>query len=203
MSAPWVTGGRVWSRVVERHVASALLHGASEEAAARAMRSCMRTWRVACETLGPASGATGVWEHLMRPCAEALGWAPQRDIAVSLGGVPMRVAEATLGPARQLIVAMPWGLAHEGLQRAATRLGAVRDTRWVPACNGQSWRWYDASRPYAREHMAIDLAHASIDARVWQALWLLGQPVRSVRSARAPAKELLNEALCGKEMIGL
>jgi hypothetical protein len=186
MSAAWLTGGRVWSRVVERHLAAALLHGASEEAAARAMQRCMRTWRTAGETLGPASGPTAVWEYLVRPCAEALGWWPQRDDAVSLAGIPMRTAEATLGPVRQLLVAMPWGMAHDGLQRAATRLGASRDTRWIAVCNGQSWRWYDAARPYAREHIAIDLAQASIDARVWQALWLLGQPVRSTRSARAP-----------------
>lgn len=186
MSAAWVSGGRVWSRVVERQLATAMLHGPSEEAAARAMQRCMRTWRAAGETLGPASGPTAVWEHLVRPCADALGWQPRADTAVSLGGVPMRTAEATLGPVRQLIVAMPWGMAHDGLQRAATRLGASRDTRWIAACNGQSWRWYDAARPYAREHVAIDLVQASIDARVWQALWLLGQPIRSTRSAGAP-----------------
>ena len=149
------------------------------------MQRCVRTWRGASETLGPASGAGAVWTHLVRPCAEALGWMPQPEAALSLGGVPMRVAEASLGPVPQLLAATPWGVAQEGLQRAATKLAAQRDTRWVAVCNGQSWRWYDASRPYAREHVAIDLAQASIDARVWQVLWLLGQPARSARTAGA------------------
>ena len=98
----------------------------------------------------------------------------------------MRVGDAALGPSRQVLLAMPWGLAQDGLQRAATRLGAERGTPWVGVCNGRTWRWYDATRPYAREHVGIDLTQASIDARVWQALWLLGQRARSTRQlARA------------------
>lgn len=186
MSATWVTGGRVWSRVVERHLSTALLHDAREEAATRAMQRCDRTWRTASEVLGPASGASAVWTYLVRPCADALGWAPESEQSIALGGVPMRVAQASLGPSAQTLVALPWGVAQDGLQRVATRLGAERDTPWVGVCNGRTWRWYDARRPYAREHLGMDLAQASIDGRVWQALWLLGQPVRSARGAREP-----------------
>ena len=164
MSAPWVTGGRVWARVVERHLAAALMHDAREEAATRAMQRCTRAWRDASEALGPASGASAVWTYLVRPCANALGWAPGPDHSMTLGGVPMRVAHASLGPAAQTLVALPWGVAQDGLQRVATRLGAERDTPWVSVCNGRSWRWYDARRPYARDHLGIDLAHASVDA---------------------------------------
>jgi hypothetical protein len=187
MSAAWVSGGRLWARVIERHLAAALINAPAEEAATRAMQRCTRIWRAAGESLGPASGASAVWAHLVRPCAEALGWAPASEEVVHVTGVPMRLADATLGPSRQLLVAMPWGLAQEGLQRAATRLGAERDTPWVGVCNGRTWRWYDATRPYAREHVGIDLVQASIDARVWQALWLFGQHARSTSGSRGPS----------------
>jgi hypothetical protein len=184
MSAPWVTGGRLWSRVVERHLSAALLRGDREQAAMRVMQQCSRAWSVSSETLGPASGASAVWTQLVQPCADALGWAPGADAMVVVGGVRMRAAPAVLGPARQTLLAMPWGMAHSGLQRAATRLGAERDTPWVGVCNGLTWRWYDVARPFAREHIGFDLGQAAIDARVWQALWLMSQPVRTRRDGR-------------------
>ena len=108
MSAPWVTGGRVWSRVVERQLSAALLRGDREEAAMRVMQRCARVWRASSEVLGPASGPSAVWTHLVRPCAEALGWSPGAEQAVAVGGVTMRAAPAALGPARQTLLAMPW-----------------------------------------------------------------------------------------------
>ncbi len=179
MSGSWVSGGRLWSTVVERQLTTTLMQARSEEAAARALRRCTRTWRAASETLGPASGASAVWAHLVRPCAEGLGWAPGHDETVTVAGVSMRAAEANLGPSRQLLLAMPWGMRHDGLQRATTKLGAQRAAAWVGACNGQTWHWYDTSRPYAREHVGFNLEQASVDGRVWQALWLIGQHARS------------------------
>lgn len=154
------------------------MHAGREEAATRAMQRCARAWRASSELLGPASGPLAVWTHLVEPCAQALGWAPGDDEAVRVGGVQMRAATARLGAERQVLLAMPWGMTQGGLQRAATRLGAERHAPWVGACNGQTWRWYDATRPFAREHIGIDLEQAAIDGRVWQALWLLGQPLR-------------------------
>jgi hypothetical protein len=185
VSAPWVNGGRVWSRVVERHLSAALSRDDREEAALRAMHRCARVWRSSSEALGPASGPSAVWTQLVRPCAEALGWSPGDDTVVTVAGVSMRAAAASLGPGRQMLLAMPWGMAQDGLQRAATRLGAEHDTPWVGTCNGLTWRWYDATRPFARGHVGFDLAHAAIDGRVWQALWLLGQTVRVKHAGRA------------------
>ncbi|WP_291984604.1 N-6 DNA methylase [Luteitalea sp.] len=193
MSAPWVTGGRIWARVVERQLAAALLAGTREEAATRAMQRCMRVWRQASEALGPASGASAVWTDLVRPCADALGWSPGSESLTALGGVPVRVANAMLGPSTQVLVALPWGTSQDGLQRAATRLGAEQGAAWVAVCNGLAWRWYDATRPYARDHLGFDLLHASIDARVWQALWLLGQSSGAGRAARARQRAWIDD----------
>ncbi len=195
MSAPWLTGGRVWSRVMERHLSSALMHAAHEEAATRAMHRCARTWRAAAELLGPASGATAVWWHLVRPCAEALGWTPGDDSPVIVGGVPMREAPASLGTLSQTILTMPWGMSQEGLQRAATRAGAERGTPWVAVCNGLTWRWYDATRPFTRVHIGVDLTHAAIDARVWQALWLMTQPGALERTTRSHGGPLIERLI--------
>ena len=195
MSASWLTGGCVWSRVMERHLSASLMHAAHEEAATRAMHRCARTWRTAAELLGPASGATAVWWHLVRPCAEALGWAPGDDVPVIVGGIPMREASASLGALRQTILSMPWGMGHEGLQRAATRVGAERGTPWVAVCNGLTWRWYDATRPFTRVHIGVDLTHAAIDARVWQALWLMAQPGAADRTTRSGGGSLIERLI--------
>lgn len=187
MSAPWITGGGVRARVIEQHLTAALLRSDREVAASRAMQQCQRIWRVSSESLGPASGPLAVWTLLVRPCATALGWSPGGDRVSVVNGVPMRSAPSTLGPARQVLVSMPWGMSQEGLQRAATRLGAEMDASWVAVCNGLTWRWYDVTQPFARGHMGVDLAQSAIDARVWQVLWMLGQPVRSKSGARADA----------------
>ena len=179
MSAPWVIGRGAAARVVERHLASALARKSREEAATRAMHRCARVWRKASEALGPASGSFAVWTHLMQPCAEALSWSPGREEAVRVGGVPMRAAIATLGPDRQLLLAMPWGTSQDGLRRAATSVAAEWQAPWVGACNGLTWRWYDASRPFVRDHVGLDLAQGAVDGRVWQALWLLGLTVHT------------------------
>lgn len=187
MSAPWVTGGGIRSRVIEQHLTAALLRSDREVAASRAMQQCERIWRASSESLGPASGPLAVWTLLVRPCAAALGWSPSIDQVAVVNGVPMRSALATLGPARQVLVSMPWGMSQEGLQRAATRLGAEMDAAWVAVCNGLSWRWYDVTQPFARGHMGVDLAQSAIDARVWQVLWMLGQPARRKSGTRADA----------------
>jgi hypothetical protein len=159
MSAPWVSGGRVRSRVIEHHLTAALLRSDREAAAIRAMQHCERIWRTSSEGLGPASGALAVWTMLVRPCAETLGWCPGEDRLTPVNGVPMRTALATLGPSRQVLVAMPWGMSQDGLQRAATRLGADADATWVAVC----------------------IAQSAVDARVWQVLWMMGQAARSTR----------------------
>ncbi len=175
MSAPWISGGRIAARVLERQLSTLLLQDFHETAATDAMHRCVRVWHSAGEVLGPASGATAVWSHLVRPCAEALGWVPGAPEVARLAGIPLRVASAQLGAAAVVLMALPWGTTQDGLQRACTRAGAERGASWVSVCNGVSWRWYDATRPYAREHLALDLTAASMDARVWQVLWLLGQ----------------------------
>lgn len=175
MSASWVSGGRVSPRVVERRLAVALLSGRHDAQVTRVTSRCVRMWRDANETLGPASGATAVWRHVVHPLADAFGWAPSPEVAGQIAGVPVQVGHARLAGAAATLVALPWGASQEGLQRAATRRGARDGSRWVSVSNGVSWRWYDATRPYAREHLAFDLTRAVTDARVWQALWLLGQ----------------------------
>jgi hypothetical protein len=186
MSAPWLTGGRLSSRIVERHLAAALMRGAHEEAMARAASRCVRVWRAAGETLGPASGAGAVWAHLVRPCADALGWSPGDAREQVVSRLRMRTATAALGTARQVIVVLPWGTSQDGLQRAAIRLAAEEAATWVSVCNGVSWRWYDATRPYARDHLGVDLAQATVDARVWHVLWLFGQALPGGRTRHGP-----------------
>lgn len=176
MSATWVSGGQVSARLVERHLASMLLRSTQEQHAQRAARRCARAWRAAGQTLGPASGATAVWMHLVQPCADACGWRPGESRPEAIGALPVRVAEGRLGSAPMLLVATPWGLQQDGLQRACVRLGVQFRAQWVSVCNGMSWRWYDVTRPYARDHVALDLTRAGGDARVWHVLWLLGQP---------------------------
>ena len=176
MSAPWVSGGRVASRILERHLAAALLRASLEPASTRVARECGRIWRHASSTIGPASGAAAVWMHLVRPCADALGWSPGDAIHHVLAGVPVRIAPAGIASTRLLLVTLPWGATQDGLQRPATRAGVEKHAAWVSVCNGTSWRWFDTSRPYAREHLGIDLTQAHVDGRVWQALWLLTRP---------------------------
>ncbi len=178
MSAPWLTGGRLSSRVVERHLAGALLHAKHEEAMTRAAGRCVRIWRHAVETLGPACGAGAVWNFLVQPCAHALGWTPGDPRDLMLAGVRLRAATATFGATRQLLIALPWGTSQEGLGRTMTRLAGEEGAAWASVCNGVSWRWYDATRPYAQDHLGVDLSHATVDARVWHALWLFGQALR-------------------------
>lgn len=175
MSAPWVSGGRVSPRVLERRLAVALLSGRHDAHVTRVTSRCVRTWRDAHETLGPASGAAAVWRHLMQPLADTLGWAPGVEAPGLVAGVPVQIGRARLAGATATLVALPWGASQDGLQRAATGQGARDGSRWVSVSNGVSWRWYDATRPYAREHLGFDLTRAGTDARVWQALWLLGQ----------------------------
>lgn len=179
MSAAWVSGGRVSARVLERRLALALLAGRHDSQVTRVTGRCGRAWRHAQETLGPASGATSVWQYVVQPLAEALGWAPDDGTEGRLAGVPVRAGGATLHDQPMTLVALPWGASQDGFQRAATRRGATDGRRWVSVSNGVSWRWYDATRPYGREHLAFDLARAGGDARVWQALWLLGRPMRA------------------------
>lgn len=176
MSAPWLTGGRVAPSVLERRLAGLVLHEAREAAATRALRRCERTWRIAAETLGPASGASAVWEWLLRPLAEELDWSPGPVAADMLAGVPVRVATGRLGRDAQWLVATPWGMSLDGCQRAATKRAATHGHQWVGLCNGVQWRWYDTTRPYTRDHISLDLTHGVADGRVWQALWQLGQP---------------------------
>ncbi len=187
MSAPWISGGRIAARVLEHQLATLLLHDVHDVAATTAMQRCVRVWRAAGEVLGPASGATAVWGHLVRPCAEVLGWRPGQAESARVAGVPMRLATAHLGNTASVVVALPWGTSQDGLQRACTRLGAERGAAWATVCNGVSWRWYDTARPYARDHLDIDLAAASMDARVWQVLWLLGQASHARRDGRKGA----------------
>jgi hypothetical protein len=188
MSAPWLTGGRLSSRIVERHLAAALMRGAHEEAMARAASRCVRVWRAASETLGPASGSGAVWAHLVRPCADALGWAPGDAREQVVARLRMQTATATFGATRQVLVALPWGTSQDGLQRAAIRLAAGETATWVSVCNGVSWRWYDATRPYARDHLGVELSHATVDARVWHVLWLFGQAPPGGHARHGPAR---------------
>lgn len=175
MSAPWVTGGRVSPRVVERRLAALLLGGRHDEEVTRVVARCGRAWRQAHETLGPASGATAVWRLVLHPVADALGWSTADDEADRWSAVPVRVGHGRPGGVPTTFAALPWGASQEGLQRYATRRGALDQSRWVSVTNGVTWRWYDAARPYARDHLGFDLTRATTDARVWQALWLLGQ----------------------------
>ncbi|BCS35816.1 hypothetical protein TBR22_A50500 [Luteitalea sp. TBR-22] len=191
MSAPWLAGGRVAAHVLEQRLASLALHESREAAATRAMRRCERVWRAAADTLGPASGASAVWEWLLRPLAEELGWMPESGAAITVSGVRVRVAQARLGDAGQLLVATPWGASLDGLQRAATRLAARQGHAWVAVCNGVHWRWHDVARPYARDHVSLTLAHGAVDGRVWQTLWQCGQ-VAPARQGPASAQAWLD-----------
>ncbi|HTU99508.1 MAG TPA: N-6 DNA methylase, partial [Luteitalea sp.] len=186
MSAPWVSGGRVSPRVLERQLGEALLTGARDVAATRVVRRCERIWRHAVETLGPASGAQAVWEHLVGPCAAALDWPTMAARVHAVSGLRVWTAVPTAGLEDAILVALPWGVDPKALHRPLVRLGADARRPWVSACNGRTWCWHDARRPYARDHLSIDLAHAATDGRVWQALWLLGQawPTRNAPGRR-------------------
>jgi hypothetical protein len=201
VSAPWVSGGRVSPRVLERRLAVALVSGRHDVQATRVTNRCVRAWRHAHETLGPASGATAVWEYVVQPMADAFGWTPSREADARISGVAVQVGRARVAGAATTLIALPWGASQEGLQRAATRRGSTDGSRWVSVNNGVSWRWYDATRPYAREHLAFDLPRAGSDAGVWQALWLLGQDEAGRgRGPRGWLDQLLAEA--GREATG-
>ena len=193
MSAPWVSGGRVSPRVLERRLAVAMLSGRHDVPVTRVTGRCVRMWRSAHETLGPASGSTAVWQHVVQPLADACGWTPSHEGDARLLGVSVQVGRATLAGTPTTLIALPWGASQEGLQRAATRRGSTDGCRWVSVSNGVSWRWYDATRPYAREHLAFDLTRAATDARVWQALWLLGQVASGRSGRRAWIEHLVTE----------
>jgi hypothetical protein len=190
VSEPRVSGGRVAPRIVERHLADALLSGAREAAACRAARRCERVWRLASEALGPASGAQAVWTHVIEPCAAALEWPSPPCLPAQAGGLRVYTARPSAGLSDTLLVALPWGVRPSGLQRALVRLGLEARTSWVAACNGRHWCWYDVTRPFVRDHFAIDLTRAATDARVWQALWLLGQPPVRQRTSDKTARWL-------------
>lgn len=183
MSVSWISGGRVAPRVVERHLADALLSGSREAAACRVARRCERIWRHANETLGPASGAQAVWTHVVEPCAEAFGWPTQAVLPTQAAGLRLYAGRPSAGLADTLLVAVPWGVRLSGLQRALVRLGLDAQASWVAVCNGRHWCWFDATRPFVRDHLVVDLTRAAADARVWQALWLLGQPLPRRRTA--------------------
>lgn len=187
MSAPWISGGRIAGRVLEQQLAAIVLRESAETAAMRAMRHCDRAWRLGMDALGPASGASAVWRLLVRPLADALGWAPGDATPETIAAAGVWATTGRLAHGDQLIVAAPWGVSIDGLQRGATRLAARRGHAWVAVCNGRQWRWLDATRPYARDHVSLDLAHGTLDGRVWQALWLLGQPTQGRPRAASQA----------------
>ena len=178
MSVTWVTSGRIAPRVVERCLAAVLVDGRHDLEATQVATRCGRVWRDAVDVLGPASGVSAVWLRLVEPLAATLGWQPGAPESTTWGEVRLRIGDARLGPSRQAIVALPWGVEHDALHRVVTRMGVERGVRWIAACNGRTWRWYDAGRPHARALIEVDLEQAGVDGRVWQALWLAGRTAR-------------------------
>lgn len=200
MSIPWLTGGRLAPRVVERHVAAALIGGRDDAVMMRAATACERAWRQAGETLGPASGAGAVWEHVVRPCAAALGWSLGEVDDDVLAGAPAKRATGRFGHERHCLLALPWGASQDGLHRAAVRAAARESAQWASVCNGESWRWYDVARPFTRDHVGVDLTQATADARVWHALWILGGAGGRDRRAPAGAASSMDRLLAASAM---
>ncbi len=197
MSAPWISGGRVSGRVLERHLSATLLSGPLEERAVRVAVRCARVWRHVTETLGPSSGAGAVWSHLVAPCVETFGLTAGEPQRRQVGPLTVRVATTDAPAGRVALVALPWGVSQAGLQRLLVRLGAEMGARWVSACDGVAWRWHEVGQPYAREHVCVDLQQAAYDARVWQALWLLGGVPgggRGASRARSTLDRLVTES---------
>lgn len=175
MSATWVSGGRIPAALIARRIATALLSGRHEATATRTAARCERIWRHASLTLGPASSAAAVWHHLLAPCVDAMRWRAGQPRTCVVAGTRLVTATARPAGTDVLLVALPWGVSQDGWQRATGRLAVERGVNWVAVCNGRSWRWYDSTQPYARDHVGFDLTSATVDARVWHALWLAGQ----------------------------
>ena len=157
-------------------LAGRFLDGLVEEAAvedqrtATWVRSGARWWQACARRLGPAMPPRAVLDIGGRPLLEGLG--------LSLTGVEPAAdtlsATVLRGDRRvATLTCTAWGRPISQVWRQAIRASLAADVPWALVFTGNALEILDATRPWARRSVHVDLDAACRDRRALTALWLL------------------------------
>lgn len=146
-------------------------------------RAVLRWRRRAAEALGPATAPRTLLDVGARPLLELLDLRPAHVESHPWGYGAVLTHQAR--PVATLVCA-PWGTAPAAAWRQAMRSSLAVDLPWALVFNGAVLSVVEASRPWSRRHLTIDLAVASRDPRGQVLLWTLlaGQGLRGGPSGR-------------------
>lgn len=136
-------------------------------------RVYVRWWRTCAQTLGPASAPRLVFDVAAHPLLRHLGFTVSQAAPATTGSAAHAIAavlEHGRTPAAALLCTA-WGTPVATVWRQALGASLAAGLPWAVFINGKMLTVVDATRPWARCTLTIDLAAASRDRRTLAALW--------------------------------
>ncbi len=136
-------------------------------------RAYVRWWRACVQTLGPASAPRRVFDVAAHPLLRHLGFVVSQAAPATPGSAAPAIAavlEHGRSPAATLLCTA-WGTPAATVWRQAIGTSLAAGLPWAVFINGTILTIVDATRPWARCALTIDLDAAAHDRRTLAALW--------------------------------
>jgi N-6 DNA Methylase len=159
-----------------------------------ALRQLGRWRRRVDGALGPASGVAAIHDVAVRELFALLGF----TLAPAAGGSDVVVSVASArrtGPIP--VVIGGWSQRLDGLTRRAVQEAAARGARWTFATTGHALRLIDADRPYARQHLDVELVRVAPEDAAGRVAWALARAGAFER--RATGDPLITEIVAAAD----
>jgi hypothetical protein len=136
-----------------------------------ALQRRFRSWHVPTRaTLGPASGARTVFDHIAAPLFRQLGY---RVIPLAGGLEVLKAALKGRGPGSAGLLVTGWGRDASGVWREAVQQGIGLDAGWCFCVTGSDVRIVDSRRTYSRRYIQFALDRTLDDEKAFQIFWSL------------------------------
>jgi len=144
------------------------------------VRQALVDHRRRSQLLGPASSVRTLFEAAAVPLMNLLGFGPPADIEIVDSAC---MSTARIGDTCLALVVSPWGERLDRFWRLAITYALERRAAWSLLFNGLQLRIVDATRPYSRRYIEIDLDTAADDDRAFAVLCYVARHLPGTLSA--------------------
>lgn len=138
----------------------------------RAWRTFRSWWSRVVARHGPASSPRALFEGAAGPLLRLLGFSLE-DVSVRGGRAHLAAIARTRQGTRVAVLTAAWNATVPGCWRDAVSAGTRVGSRWCLVFDGPSLGVVDASRPFARRHVAVSLKAAAAEEDRFAVLWAL------------------------------
>ncbi|MFN7982572.1 MAG: N-6 DNA methylase [Vicinamibacterales bacterium] len=157
-----------------------------------AFHRALRTWRVRCAPLGPASGLRALTDVAALPLVELLEW---ERLSACVVRNDCCIALFRTGTSLVQLLVTPWGASLHGFWQRAVVAGRDAGAAWSIVCNGTHMRLVQPLRLESRRYIEIDLDCAADDPRSAAALWwTFSGPALDATTASTSLNDLVVQA---------